>query len=152
MRVAFETSTNTISARIPSQAFQSFLANKTVGYTETDNNDGYMNIWEMWFQGSDYDIDKAYTMMYELDSHSGIAGNIYTRDCLTSKGVAKSLLLPIKNNVKFDSDENHRVNPLDPNDTLPNLVDVIKEAVNEMSPIGDLSNDNIDLLVEKTLL
>jgi hypothetical protein len=49
MRTAFEVTTNTISARIPSQAFQSFLANKTVGYTETDNNDGYMNIWEMWF-------------------------------------------------------------------------------------------------------
>jgi hypothetical protein len=39
----------TISARIPSQSFQSFLANETVGYTESDVNDGYMNIWEMWF-------------------------------------------------------------------------------------------------------
>lgn len=46
----------TISARIPSQSFQSFLANETVGFTESDENNGYMNIWEMYFQGSDYDI------------------------------------------------------------------------------------------------
>lgn len=52
LRNAFEMSRLTISARIPSQSFQSFLANETVGYTEYDVNDGYMNIWEMWFQGS----------------------------------------------------------------------------------------------------
>jgi len=54
------------------------LANETVAFTETSENNGYMNIWEMWFQGSDYDIDKAYTMMYELDSRGRIAGNAFT--------------------------------------------------------------------------
>jgi hypothetical protein len=70
------------------------LSNETVGYTESDVNDGYMNIWEMWFQGSDYDIDKAYTMMFGLDSTGAIAGNIFTRDCKTAEGIQKSLLLP----------------------------------------------------------
>ena len=46
----------TISTRIPSQSWQSFLATETVAFTENDKNDGYMNIWEMWMQGSDFDI------------------------------------------------------------------------------------------------
>lgn len=93
LRTSFEATTRTVSARIPSQAFQSFLANETVGYTETDANDGYMNIWEMWFQGSDYDIDKAYTLMYELDSNGCISGNIFT-DHSSLEAVQASLLLP----------------------------------------------------------
>lgn len=66
---------NTISTRIPSQSWQSFLATTTVAFTENDSNDGYMNIWEMWMQGSDFDIDKAYTMMYAIDEHGKVAGN-----------------------------------------------------------------------------
>ena len=53
---SFLLSLRTISARIPSQSFQSFLSNETVAFTEDLQNNGYMNIWEMWFQGSDYDI------------------------------------------------------------------------------------------------
>lgn len=49
---SFLLSLQTISARIPSQSFQSFLSNHTVAFTKTADNDGYMNLWEMWFQGS----------------------------------------------------------------------------------------------------
>lgn len=53
LRKSWELSHITISTRIPSQSFQSFLWTETVGYTDTtDYNLGYMNIWEMWFQGS----------------------------------------------------------------------------------------------------
>ena len=56
-----------VSLRIPSQSYQSFMAMKTVGYLEANTNDVYVNIWEIWFQGSDHDIDKAYTQMYSLN-------------------------------------------------------------------------------------
>lgn len=144
MRTAFEVTTNTISARIPSQAFQSFLANKTVGYTETDNNDGYMNIWEMWFQGSDYDIDKAYTMMYELDSHGGIAGNIYTRDCLTAEGVAKSLLLPIKQNVHISNVQYSE----DKTESITSILDIIEEVREEMDFFKE---DSVEQMIQLSL-
>ena len=53
LRQSWNLSHITISTRIPSQSFQSFLWTETVGYTDTtDYNLGYMNIWEMWFQGS----------------------------------------------------------------------------------------------------
>jgi len=49
MYQSFLSTLKTISARIPSQAFQSFLANETVAFTEEGLTEGYMNIWEMWF-------------------------------------------------------------------------------------------------------
>lgn len=42
----------TISVRIPTQSYQSFLPLKTAAYTENSLNYGYMNIWEMLLQGS----------------------------------------------------------------------------------------------------
>ena len=82
----------TISARIPSQSFQSFLATKTVAFTEDNFNNGYMNIWEMWFQGSDFDIDKAYTLLFDVSKNGLIQGNIFT-DYTNSDNIEKSLQL-----------------------------------------------------------
>ena len=56
MWTSFEMLRKTVSIRIPSQSFQSFLPNDTVMFTETEDNNGYMNSWEEWFQGSDFDI------------------------------------------------------------------------------------------------
>lgn len=95
MYTSWQASHHTISARIPSQSFQSFLSTETVAYTEnTDYNIGYMNIWEMWFQGSDFDIDKAYTLMYSLDRQGKIAGNVFT-DYTNYECVHESLNLPV---------------------------------------------------------
>jgi hypothetical protein len=46
---SFLLSLKTISARIPSQSYQSFLSNETVAFTDGEENNGYMNLWEMWF-------------------------------------------------------------------------------------------------------
>jgi hypothetical protein len=42
-------------------------------------------------------------MMYGLDSTGAIAGNIFTRDCRTTEGVQKSLLLPTFSRDKASS-------------------------------------------------
>lgn len=94
---SFELSNYTISARIPSQSFQSFMANKTAAFMDTDQNDGYINIWEMWFQGSDYDIDKAYTMMYGLNKSGLIATISPIFDLSTHSLLTKSMQLPLPN-------------------------------------------------------
>ena len=44
------------------------MAMQTVAFMDSDYNDGYVNIYEILFQGSDFDIDKAYTVMYDLDN------------------------------------------------------------------------------------
>lgn len=65
---SFQLSNKTTSLRIPSQSLQSIMAMQTVAFMDNDVNDGYVNIYEILFQGSDFDIDKAYTLMYDLDS------------------------------------------------------------------------------------
>ena len=65
---SFQLSNKTTSLRIPSQSLQSFMAMQTVAFMDDDVNDGYVNIYEILFQGSDFDIDKAYTVMYDLDN------------------------------------------------------------------------------------
>ena len=52
LQSSFFVSNDSISIRIPTQSFQSFMVLKTVGYIEEDTNDGFVNIYEIWFQGS----------------------------------------------------------------------------------------------------
>ena len=49
---SFLTTNDCISIRIPTQSFQSFMALQTVGYIEENTNDIFVNIYEIWFQGS----------------------------------------------------------------------------------------------------
>jgi hypothetical protein len=46
---SFIITNDSISLRIPSQSYQSFMAMKTVAYMEEDTNDCYCNIYESWF-------------------------------------------------------------------------------------------------------
>jgi len=59
-----------IVARIPSQSMQSFMPMKNVAYLNTDSNDAYVSVWQIWIQGSDFDIDKAYIMGYGFDNNA----------------------------------------------------------------------------------
>lgn len=62
--VSWEKSHNFIAARIPAQSMQSFMEMKNVGYFDTESNDAYVSVWQIFIQGSDFDIDKAYMMGY----------------------------------------------------------------------------------------
>ena len=73
------------------------MANETVAFTESDGNDGYVNIWEIWFQGSDFDIDKAYTMMYGLDKLGRIRMPGKVSDFSNAQTIDDSLNLPLPN-------------------------------------------------------
>jgi len=35
---------------------------KQVGYLNSYSNDAYVSLWQIWLQGSDFDIDKAYIL------------------------------------------------------------------------------------------
>lgn len=61
---SWKKSNELMAARIPSQAMQSFMSMQTVGYTEDPGNNVYVSHWQLYLQGSDYDIDKAYVMTF----------------------------------------------------------------------------------------
>lgn len=70
---SFDVSNDSVSLRIPSQSYQSFMGMRTVAFINENTNDCYTNIWQIWFQGSDFDIDKNYTVMFELDGVGRVA-------------------------------------------------------------------------------
>jgi hypothetical protein len=41
---------------------QSFMPMKNIAYMNTTTNDSYVSIAQVFLQGSDFDIDKAYTL------------------------------------------------------------------------------------------
>lgn len=64
---SFQMSLNTLVARIPSQSMQSVMAMRTVGFDETGLNNVSVSIWQIWLQGSDFDIDCASMLSYAFD-------------------------------------------------------------------------------------
>lgn len=62
MYASWEKSHEFVAARIPSQSMQSFMEMKNVAYFNTKSNDAYVSLWQIWLQGSDFDIDKAYIL------------------------------------------------------------------------------------------
>ena len=60
--IAWEKSHEFISARIPAQSMQSFMPMKNIAYFKTKGNEAYVSVYQIWFQGSDFDVDKAYLL------------------------------------------------------------------------------------------
>lgn len=63
----FKQTLYTLSSRIPAQSLQSFMAMKIAGFTQNQLNNIYVSRWQIWIQGSDFDIDVAYDLMYNID-------------------------------------------------------------------------------------
>lgn len=108
---SFKHTLDTVSIRIPTQAFQSFMRNKTVGFLESDTNDGYINIMQIWFTGGDYDIDKSYTLMYDVSDN----GILTTTSSLIWEGLSLDecfdLKLPNKNfSIEINEDTSGNFN------------------------------------------
>lgn len=59
---SWEKSHEFIASRIPSQSMQSFMPMENVAYQNIKTNDAYVSVWQIWLQGSDFDIDKAYML------------------------------------------------------------------------------------------
>lgn len=64
---SFVKSLNILAARIPSQTMQSFMPMKVVAFDNPDVNSAYVNYWQIWLQGSDFDIDKVSLLGYSFD-------------------------------------------------------------------------------------
>lgn len=105
-----------LSARIPSQAFQSFMGMENVAYSEGTSNDIYVSHWQLWLQGSDLDIDKAYTMMYSINENGLFEGWSDIFDYSSKESLDLSEKLPTPNGKKYELE----VSPVE----IPNKFDV----------------------------
>lgn len=59
LNTSFKESLKFIATRTPAQSHQSFMAMKVVGFDNSGKNSAYVSRWQIWLQGSDYDIDKV---------------------------------------------------------------------------------------------
>lgn len=62
MYASWEKSHELVAARIPAQSMQSFMPMRNVAYNLGGRNDAYVSVSQLWLQGSDLDIDKAYLL------------------------------------------------------------------------------------------
>lgn len=54
--ISWNKSLDFISSRIPAQSMQSFMEMHNVGYFNTDSNDAYVSIWQLFIQGSKQNV------------------------------------------------------------------------------------------------
>lgn len=127
-------SNKALCARIPAQAMQSFQSMETVGYIAGDANDVYVSHWQLWLQGSDFDIDKLYMMMYEFKN--GIfSGWSPFFDILKPN---ESFNLPIPNGRKYiHLDEDTKIDENNP-PTNENTVDITNILSEDKSSLTNL--------------
>lgn len=89
-----------LSARIPAQAYQSFMSMNTVAYTQEHLNNAFVSHWQLWLQGSDFDIDKVYMMMYDYRNGSFEKWSPFF-DFSSDENVKNSLRLPTPNGKEY---------------------------------------------------
>lgn len=101
---SWQKSNDLIAARIPSQAMQSFMSMKTVGYNEDEGNNVYVSHWQIWLQGSDFDIDKAYIMMHGFKNGLYEGWSPYF-DYSSYENLIKSEKIPVPNKIEYKIQE-----------------------------------------------
>lgn len=87
-----------LSVRIPSDGLHSMMAMDVVGVTDDDSNNVGVCIWQLWLQGSDLDIDKAYMLLYQLDNDGIISPWSGLFDYSSEETFNASLELPLPAN------------------------------------------------------
>jgi len=102
---SWEKSHEFIAARIPAQSMQSFMSMKNVAYFNTKSNNAYVSVWQIWLQGSDFDIDKAYIMGYGFNK--GAQFDIWTNmfDYNNKQELDAIETLPIPSNIILKNTE-----------------------------------------------
>jgi len=57
-----------VASRTPAQSHQSFMPMKIVAFTDTGLNSAYVSRFQLWLQGSDFDIDKVSLLSKEFSN------------------------------------------------------------------------------------
>ena len=65
---SWEKSHDIVASRIPAQSMQSFMPMQIVEYSDNTKNDTFVSVSQIFLQGSDFDVDKAYLLGYSFDN------------------------------------------------------------------------------------
>lgn len=103
---SFKKSLEVLVSRIPAQTLQSFMKMKVVGFSDTEKNIIYVSHYQIYLQGSDYDIDKAYTMAYGFDDNGLFVKWSPYFNLDTEEAFEESLQLPIPSSLDIIEDQN----------------------------------------------
>lgn len=103
--VSWEKSHENIAARIPAQSMQSFMPMKNVAYFKTESNDAYVSIWQIFLQGSDFDVDKAYIMGYGFGNGAqmDISTNLFDYSTKEELDAIERLPIPTGETIKLST-------------------------------------------------
>lgn len=71
---SFKKALEALVARIPAQGMSSFMTMRIVNFTGDDTNNIYVNHMQIFLQGSDFDIDKATMMQYNISKSGKFIG------------------------------------------------------------------------------
>ncbi len=100
--ISWEKSHEFVVARIPAQSMQSFMEMKNVGYFDTDSNEAYVSVWQIFIQGSDFDIDKAYIMGHGFNKagHYETANDIFDFHSKEALDIIEQMPIPSDIEIK----------------------------------------------------
>lgn len=98
---SFEKSLEYVAARTPSQSHQSFMTMRVVAFNDTERNVAYVSRWQLWLQGSDFDIDKVSLLGYDFNRGKFIIHSPYSN--LTSKeGLEATMQMPLPTGFELE--------------------------------------------------
>lgn len=95
-----------IVARIPSQSMQSFMNMKVAMFTESETNICYVPVEQIWYQGSDFDIDKAFMLGASISNQGTYYNWSPLFNFLNEETLNISHDLPFPSGKRFFSAEN----------------------------------------------
>ena len=137
-----------IAARIPAQSMQSFMPMRVVEYSDDSKNDAFVSISQIWLQGSDFDIDKAYLLGYSFDNRGKYQAwsnlsNFSTKEQIDALDL---LPMPTKNTLKIGSEGidigNFHLEIINSFDENSNLNSLSPEAIKSFNKLIRYINKN----------
>jgi hypothetical protein len=84
---SFKETLRSLQARIPSQSMSFAMAMRTVGFLPWDTNITMVANSNVFIEGSDYDIDKVFSIMFHLNS-VGLLDGVNDRQVVVANGIA----------------------------------------------------------------
>lgn len=138
-----------ISARIPSQDMQSFMSMKAVAYNEGTSANIYVSHWQLWLQGSDLDIDKAYTLGHEINPNGLYFGWSPLFSFENESAITDRESLPLPTGKQYRAEFKEVADPGDFNLT-PYLHDTSLKSISKLLRDLDKLDDGSVLTVTET--
>lgn len=141
MYASWQKSLEFVAARIPAQSMQSFMEMRNIGYFNTESNDAYVSIWQIWLQGSDFDIDKAYIMGYGFNKNGQyeLPSKLFDYSSKERLDALEKLPLPNGENTEL------QINNPTFNAEVLNIIDLIPEGTFRTKEVFSKFN-NLDII------